>query len=181
MTRTFLPPDEAISIPAIRADGSLEPVNKLEAHRTGQLHLAVSVFVFDPDHRLLVQRRASSKYHCAGQWANTCCTHPHWGEQLSDAAHRRTREELGFDLSLTERRTVDYRADVGSGLIENERVTMFVAVAQPDELVVRPNPDEVDATAWMDADELREASRSGDLILTPWFKIYLERFPDLSI
>lgn len=179
--RAALPPDEAITIPAIRADGSLEPVGKLEAHRTGQLHLAVSVFVFDPNHRLLVQRRAASKYHCPGQWANTCCTHPHWGEGLSEAAHRRTSQELGFSLPLTERRTVDYRADVGNGLMEHERVTMFTAMVETGEVTVRPNPDEVDATAWMNADELREASRGGELVLAPWFAIYLERFPSLAI
>lgn len=173
--------DEAIIIPAIGADGRLEPVGKLEAHRTGQLHLAVSVFVFDKERRLLVQRRAASKYHCPGMWANTCCTHPHWGEPLPDAAHRRTREELGFDVPLTERRTIDYRADVGNGLIEHERVTMFTAMVEPASLPIALNPKEVDAVDWLASSELRERAADGRISLTPWFAIYLQRFPELVL
>ena len=61
-----------IIIPAIAGDGSLYPVEKLKAHVDGLFHLAISIFVFDGDH-LLIQKRASSKYHCGGLWANTCC------------------------------------------------------------------------------------------------------------
>ena len=77
-----------ILIPAILPDGRLVPMEKMEAHRKGQLHLAVSVFVFAGP-RLLIQRRAGSKYHCAGQWANTCCTHPDFAES------RTTRPSAG--------------------------------------------------------------------------------------
>ena len=177
----FPPSEEAILIPAVRADGSLEPVGKIEAHRTGQLHLAVSVFVFDAAGRLLVQRRAASKYHCPGTWANTCCTHPHWGEGLVEAAHRRTREELGFALPLAERRTIDYRAEVGGGLVEHERVTMFTAHAEPGALAIRPAPEEVDKVAWHTPAELRRMAGEGEIALAPWFAIYLERFPSLAI
>ena len=45
--------------------------------------------------RTLLQRRAESKYHTPGLWANACCTHPHWGEAAADCAVRRLREELG--------------------------------------------------------------------------------------
>ena len=70
-----------IIIPAIAEDGTLYPVEKMAAHRAGQQHLAISVFVFSQN-RLLLQQRAASKYHCPGKWANTCCTHPHWGETV---------------------------------------------------------------------------------------------------
>ena len=40
---------ESIYIPAIAGDGSLFPIEKMQAHLDGQLHLAVSVFVFDGD------------------------------------------------------------------------------------------------------------------------------------
>src|SRR5262245_60925262 len=111
-------------IPAIARDGTLFAVGKMDAHRRGQKHLAVSVFVFAGD-AMLIQRRADGKYHCGGLWANTCCTHPHWGETTSDCAHRRLVEELGLKLPLFLRSVVEYRADVGSGLVENERVHVF--------------------------------------------------------
>lgn len=171
--------DPIILIPAVRPDGTLEPIEKMEAHRTGRLHLAVSVFVHDAQGRLLIQRRAASKYHCPGQWANTACTHPHWGEPPADAAHRRLREELGFEAPLTERRTVDYRADVGGGLVEHERVTLYTARLGAAPLI-RPNPAEVDATRWVDAAALAAMLENGPDALTPWFRIYLARFADFE-
>lgn len=168
-----------IMIPAVMEDGRLEPIEKMAAHRAGQLHLAVSVFVHDRDGRLLIQRRAALKYHCPGQWANTCCTHPHWGESPTAAARRRLDEELGFTAELTERRTVDYRADVGGGLTEHERVTLYTARLDPAP-TVRPNPDEVDATEWADLPNLLARLRERPETLTPWFRIYLARFVDFE-
>ena len=175
----FSPAEEEMLIPAVEADGSLSPIGKIEAHRTGQLHLAVSVFVFDPRRRLLLQRRAAKKYHCPGMWANTCCTHPHWGEDLEVAAHRRTAEELGFDIPLQRQRTIDYRTPVGNGLVEHERVTMFTAVTEADTVEVRPNPNEVDAFDWLTVERIRQKRDAGAIVLAPWFAIYLERYPDL--
>ena len=171
--------DEAAIIPAIGEDGSLTPIGKLEAHRRGTLHLAVSIFVFDQAGRLLVQRRAQAKYHCPGQWANTACTHPHWGESLGDAAERRLREEIGLsNIRLTQRLTTSYRADVGNGMVENEKVTFFTGEADSD-TVFSPDPDEVAETAWLEPEALAARLHEAPHLLTPWFRIYLERFPDL--
>ena len=47
---------------------------KLSAHLPpGRLHRAFSVFLFDEDGRMLLQRRAMAKYHSPGVWSNTCC------------------------------------------------------------------------------------------------------------
>jgi isopentenyl-diphosphate delta-isomerase len=76
---------DEIIIPAIADDGTLFPIEKMEAHRIAQQHLAISVFVFSGT-KLLIQQRAKGKYHCPGRWANTCCSHPHWQESVEDAA-----------------------------------------------------------------------------------------------
>lgn len=167
-------------IPAIAADGSFYPIGKMQAHREAVLHLAVSVFVFSGDH-LLIQRRAAHKYHCGGQWANTCCTHPHWDEPVATSAARRLREELGFGVPLTESHEVEYLADVGNGLHEHERVTMFVGHADRHTLEVHPNPDEVEAVRWVTADALKADMADNPGAYTPWFRIYCDRFPDLKI
>lgn len=173
-------PDTDIVIPAIAEDGSYYPIGKLEAHRRGVLHLAVSVFVF-AGASLLIQKRAASKYHSPGRWANTCCTHPHWDEPLATSAARRLREELGFTVSLVARRQIDYRADVGAGLIEHERVTMFVGMADRDRLAIVPNPAEVSETRWITAEALSEEMAQNPETFAPWFRIYCERFPALGI
>jgi len=166
-------------IPAIAEDGSLYPVEKLKAHIDGLFHLAVSVFVFDGDH-LLIQKRAASKYHCGGQWANTCCTHPHWDEPMDSCAERRLQEELGFAVPITRQSVVEYSADVGNGLHEHEKVTMYTGTADRKALSIAMNPDEVEDTRWITRDELHEEIAQHPERFTPWLRIYAERHPDLT-
>lgn len=159
-------------------NGQLRPVEKLEVHQRGLRHKAISVFVLHRG-RILLQQRALSKYHSPGLWANTCCTHPHWGEASEACAIRRLREELGIEgLPLTRRGEVEYRADVGQGLIEHELVQIYVAEA-PADLVLDPTPAEVAQVAWMDMAELDRAmvERRGDF--TAWLKIYLDEHRDM--
>lgn len=168
-----------IIIPGIAGDGSLFPIEKLQAHREAVFHLAISVFVFDGPH-LLIQQRAKTKYHCGGLWANTCCSHPNWDEPVEACAGRRLREELGLSLPLERRRTVEYSADVGGGLHEHERVTMFVAEVDRESLALEPDPDEVMATRWITVPDLLAELQAHPERFTPWFRLYLDRYPDLS-
>lgn len=161
-------------IPAWIGD-DLRPVEKLDVHRRGLRHPAVSVFLMDGD-RTLIQQRALSKYHTPGLWANTCCTHPHWNETAEDCAKRRLTEELGIDCpDLTFRDRVEYRAEVGGGLTEHEVVDIFTAPARANRLVITPNPMEVRATRWVALDELRAEVEAAPGMYTPWLRIYLER------
>lgn len=167
-----------ILIPAIAPDGTLFPVEKLEAHRRGLLHLAVSVFVFAGE-ALLVQQRAAGKYHCGLLWANTVCTHPHWGESVAAAAHRRLREELGLSLALTPGRVISYEADVGRDLVEHERVHVFHAQIF-DRITPDPDPAEVAGTRWALPSLLAEEAKARPDAFAPWFRIYLARWRDLG-
>jgi isopentenyl-diphosphate delta-isomerase len=158
-------------IPAIADDGSLYPIEKLEAHRLGVRHLAISVFVFWRG-KLLIQRRALGKYHSPGLWANTCCSHPHWKEDPADAAGRRLKEELGLVCDLQFAGITEYRADVGAGLIEHERVYAFVANLS-DRPVLSLNPDEVMETDWLTMSDLTKAIGLKPDRYAEWLKQYL--------
>ena len=158
-------------------DGRLSPVEKLEAHLRGLRHKAISVFVLEGD-RVLIQQRALGKYHTPGLWANTCCTHPHWEEGAEACARRRLAEELGITgLKLEPRDRVEYRAEVGAGLIEHEVVDIFLAEA-PAGLSVTPNPDEVMAVRWLPLAQLAEEVARHPARFTPWLRIYLAEHAD---
>ncbi|MEO1238457.1 MAG: isopentenyl-diphosphate Delta-isomerase [Pseudomonadota bacterium] len=153
-------------------DGILTPVEKLAAHRQGLRHKAISVFVMD-GRKILLQKRAASKYHTPGLWANTCCTHPNWDEAPEMCAVRRLNDELGIiGLTPVHQGQVEYRADVGGGLIEHEVVEVYTADASAG-LTWDLNPDEVADVRWVDIDVLRSeiALRPGEF--TPWLRIYL--------
>lgn len=169
-----------ITISGIAADNSLYPIEKMRAHQEGLLHLAISVFIFSGEH-LLIQQRAKSKYHSGGQWANTCCSHPNWGEAAEDCAPRRLHEELGFRVPLAKSGIVEYEADVGNGLRECERVHIFHGHASRLALKVEPNPDEVADYRWLLPSTISQEMASAPETFTPWFKLYMQRWPDLCL
>ena len=154
-------------------NGALTPVEKLEVHQRGLRHKAVSVFVMR-NNETLIQRRALEKYHTPGLWANACCTHPYWDEPAPATAKRRLKEELGIvGLHLHHRNRVEYRADVGNGLIEHELVDIYVAEAVALTDIV-PDPSEVMDTAWVDLKDLARQTRESPGRFTPWLRIYLD-------
>ena len=153
-------------------DGALAPVEKLEVHQRGLRHKAVSVFVVAGD-EVLLQRRALGKYHTPGLWANSCCTHPLWGEADDVCAVRRLEQELGITgLAPEHRGQVEYRAAVGAGLIEHEVVEIFVAQA-PRDLAVTPAPSEVMEVRWATLATLRADLARAPETFTPWLHIYM--------
>lgn len=169
-----------ITIPAIAADDSLYPIEKLEAHRRGVLHQAISVFAFC-GRELLIQRRADGKYHCGGLWANTCCSHPHWGESQDDCAERRLDEELGLSMPMSQVATIEYAADVGQGLREHERVAVYHAATRDRGVALRPNRAEVSETRWETVEQLRLEAAARPEAFAPWFRIYLSRWDELGL
>ena len=177
MTNMNMTAASEIIIPAIAEDGSLFPIEKMEAHRTAQQHLAISAFVFSGS-KLLIQQRAAGKYHTPLLWANACCTHPDWGESHDSCVVRRVREELGVTVTMTPRGEVEYRADVGGGLVEHEVVRLYAATVDAKALALAPDPEEVAATRWIALDALRAEIAAAPERFTPWLRIYLDKHAD---
>lgn len=162
-------------------DRPLGVMGKLAAHeRGGVRHRAFSVFIFDPQGRWLLQRRAAGKYHFPGLWTNACCSHPRPGEGTADAAHRRLQEELGFDCPLQERFQFEYQAtSEAEGLTEHELDHVFTGIYSG---AVDYDPEEVGNVRWVaPADLEREVSEHPETF-TPWFKLARDRvWRDLAI
>lgn len=153
-------------------DGTLRPVEKLEAHLKGLRHKAVSVFVIC-DGKVLLQQRAAAKYHTPGLWANTCCTHPLWEEDPETCAERRLKEELGISgLEPIWADNIEYRADVGNGMVEHEVVDLFTIHCSSSPKMAL-NPEEVQAVQWLTLAELETNIATHPERFTPWLRIYL--------
>jgi isopentenyl-diphosphate Delta-isomerase len=118
-------------------------MGRLAAHRApGKRHRAFSAFLFDPDGRLLLQRRAAGAFHSPGMWSNSCCGHPRPGETPEAAVRRRVGVELSAKPDdLTQAGTINYQLrDPMSGLVEHEYSHIFVGYVLDLPL---PDPAEV--------------------------------------
>lgn len=129
-------------------DRTLGFAPKLDVHRDGRLHRAVSVVLFDGQGRVMLQRRAEAKYHSGGLWSNSCCGHPRPGESVEDAAGRRLNDELGVaGCEVTRVGELAYYAELGDGLIEHELDHIVVGHWAG---AVTPNPLEVSEIRWVE-------------------------------
>jgi len=126
-------------------------MEKMQAHREGLLHRAFSVFIFNENGDILLQQRALHKYHSPGLWTNTCCSHPRSGETVEQAAHRRLREEMGFDCALSYLTSFIYKVKFDAGLFEHELDHVFTGVYTGD---IIPDSDEVAAYQWVQWEHL---------------------------
>ncbi|CAK6494747.1 Isopentenyl-diphosphate Delta-isomerase [Pantoea sp. Nvir] len=154
-----------------RPTGKME---KLEVHEKGLLHRAVTVYVFNSSGELLLQRRASGKYHCGGLWSNTTCGHPYPAEPTQQAAERRLLEEMGLELSLTPVFELSYNLPLSNGLIEHEYGHVYFAVS--DDLPT-PNPQEADDWCYRSVGDIQRAMLDEPQQFTPWFLYTFPRIP----
>lgn len=156
-------------------DNAIGSEGKLKAHQKGKLHRAFSIFVFNSKGKLILQKRNKSKYHSGGMWSNTCCGHPRPGENIEKAAHRRLKEEMGFECDLKEIFSFTYNVKIGK-LSENEYDHVFVGKFDG-----YPNPDseEIDEWKWMSKEELKRGIKQSNAY-THWFKISIKKVWEMT-
>jgi isopentenyl-diphosphate delta-isomerase len=152
-------------------DTPVGTMEKLEAHQKGLLHRAFSVFAFNGRGELLLQRRAPHKYHSAGLWTNTCCSHPSPGEETEAAAHRRLQEEMGFDCPLQHVGSLTYRTEFDNGLTEHEFDHVFTGRFDGEPAL---NLDEADASRWISKHDLHAELSAHPEHFTYWFRLAIE-------
>ena len=124
-----------------KEDNQVGLMQKLEAHQKGLLHRAFSVFIFNSEYKLLLQKRAISKYHSGGLWTNTCCSHPREGEDIIDAANRRLSEEMGIKTSLRKVFEFTYRAELDNNVFDV--IVSFVVTLVLNEALTAVNAPEM--------------------------------------
>lgn len=149
-------------------DNETGTMEKMEAHRTGTLHRAVSVFVFNSEGHWLLHKRAPGKYHSGNLWTNACCSHPRQGESVNDAASRRLTEEMGMACELKHQFSFRYRAELDHDLVEHELDHVFVGHTNA---IPRPDPEEVSEWKYVSTENLRDLLKQHPEQFTEWFKL----------
>ena len=149
-------------------DNPIGLMEKIEVHEKAILHRAFSVFIFNHQGELLLQQRALSKYHSAGLWTNTCCSHPRPNETTEAAANRRLLEEMGFATSLEKVFDFIYTANFDNGLTEHEFDHVFIGFYEG---IILPNSAEVNSFTYSSLEEIDAQLINTPHIYTEWFKI----------
>jgi isopentenyl-diphosphate delta-isomerase len=148
---------------------------KIEVHRRGLKHRALSVLVRDPVGNMLIHRRNPEKYHSGGLWTNACCSHPRPDESAVEAAHRRLTEEMGVRCEVKPLFTTQYRAAVSNGYIEDEVVHAFGGTYEGP---VAPDPAEVAEWKWMPFEALTDDLARRPELYTVWLRHYFREHYD---
>lgn len=154
-------------------DEQIGTMPKMEAHKKAVLHRAFSVFVFNDDHELMLQQRASHKYHSPLLWTNTCCSHQREGESNIEAGKRRLQEEMGFVTDLKETTSFIYKAPFDNGLTEHEYDHVMVGIFNGEPQI---NPEEVESWKWMPLEAVKVDIELHPELYTEWFKIIFDKF-----
>lgn len=148
-------------------DLAIEEMNKLKAHQKGKLHRAFSIFLFNADGKMLIHQRAKHKYHGAGLWTNTCCSHPQWGENIKEGALERLNFEMGIQCDIQKVFSFIYNSPVENNLIEYEYDHVFIGYTNNR---AKPNIDEVQNYQWIYPIQLQEDIQIHPYQYTFWFK-----------
>ena len=143
-------------------------MEKMEAHLTGTLHRAFSVFIFNNNGEMLLQQRAATKYHNGELWTNACCSHPAPGETTLAAASRRLQEEMGFTTQLEKTFAFTYKSSFENGLTEHEFDHVFIGTYDGE---IKVNKTEVKDYCFKTIDELEPSLKTHPQKFTAWFKI----------
>lgn len=137
--------------------------DKVEAHRgQGDLHRAISVFLFNSKGDLLIQQRSESKIVGALEWANTACGNVWPRESYLKCAKRRLKDELGIErVELEKMGKFRYQVEFENGFSEKEIDTVFAGLYEGSPTI---NSSEVRAVGWIDFEKFIAQSKQ----MAPW-------------
>lgn len=155
-----------------KKDEPIGLMDKLEAHEKGILHRAVSVFIFNTNNQLLIQRRSLNKYHTPGIWSNTACSHPKKNESTISCAKRRLFEEMGIIAKIRPVFNFLYKAELSNTITEHELDHVFIGFSNKKP---NSNPQEVCDWKYIDETSLKILLNDSSDSFSAWFKICYAR------
>jgi isopentenyl-diphosphate delta-isomerase len=156
-------------------DVAIGEMDKMEAHEKGVLHRAFSIFLFNEKQEMLIHQRAKEKYHGAGLWTNTCCSHPQLHDDLKESALERLNFEMGIECAINEVFSFTYNIQLENDLIEHEFDHVFIGHTEKQP---NPNPAEVQDYKWISIPALQKEIDVNPQRYTYWFKTVLSRVVD---
>jgi isopentenyl-diphosphate delta-isomerase len=158
-------------------DNEIGSMDKMEAHVKGALHRAFSVLLFNSKGEILLQKRSLHKYHSAGLWTNTCCSHPGPTETMEAAVRRRLREEMGIDLQPEYLFKFLYRVELPNNLVEHELDHVYIGLFNGEPMI---NIEEVENWKYVSIAAVKIDMLQNPEAYTYWFRAIIHH-PKLQV
>jgi len=178
--------DEIIGRDTKEACHLVENINK------GLLHRAFSIFLFNKDGKLLLQRRSEKKITFPDCWTNTVCSHPLFSNSQNDeskgvegvkiAAQRKLFHELGIpadEVPISNMKfltRIHYKAVTDEKWGEHEMD--YILFIKCDKITITPNPGEVKDYKFVTSEEVKqivEDAKLGKHTISPWFGLIVSK------
>lgn len=151
-------------------DNEIGLMEKLSVHKEGKLHRAFSVFIFNSKEELLLQQRADNKYHSAGLWTNTCCSHPINSEPINVTIKKRLMEEMGLNCDTSFQFSFIYKTGFQNGLTEHELDHVYFG--KSDDLPIL-NFEEAKDWQYLSLEKLQKSIFANPENYSEWLKVCL--------
>jgi isopentenyl-diphosphate delta-isomerase len=173
------------------SDQVIGPIDKQTSHLADKiqqdnlLHRAFSVFIFNAQGELLLQRRAAEKITFPDCWTNTCCSHPLYNPReiegiagVKRAAVRKLEHELGIvgvkeeELVFVSR--IHYKA-IQKGEVWGEHEVDYILFLKKD-VKWALNPNEVSQVQFVSPSQLKNLLEDKSVTISPWFALICDKF-----
>lgn len=126
-----------------------------------------SIFIFDSNGKLLIQKRASDNCNLDGLWTNSCSGNLQEDEIIDDAIHRCLEDEFGFDCRLDKLLDFYYRLEPGDGVYEYEYHHVYIGFYNG---MPEANKEEIMSWKWMNVFEIMSELRNNPEEYMYWFR-----------
>lgn len=151
------------------------------------LHRAFSVFLFNSNGDLLLQKRAPVKVTYPNYYTNTCCSHPLstiFEESIEKdalgirhAAQRRLQIELGIPPEQARPEEMQWLTrihymDKGNGIFGEHEIDYIIFLQKDVDLDL--NPEEVSEVLYVKRKDLRSFLEDLKAPITPWFSLIVK-------
>ncbi len=137
----------------------------------GLLHRAFSLFIFNDEGEVLIQRRSAQKRLWPLYWANSCCSHPRWGEDMEEAVRRRLYQELGMHADPVFLYKFIYQVQFEDQGAEHELCWVYIGRSSDP---VRANPNEISEWKYVSPSKLDDQLKHSPQRFSPWIKLEWE-------
>jgi isopentenyl-diphosphate Delta-isomerase len=153
--------------------------SKFACHKdNGKRHRAFSIFIFNSQKELLIQKRSAQKPLWPLIWSNSVCSHPRRDESYEEAVHRRLIEEIGIDTPLQFLFKFQYQVKYKTVGSENELCSVYIGMTDNE---IKANPDEIAEWKYMNLNDLDRDVAANPENYSPWFKIEWNRIREFHM